>query len=249
MTTVVPFKTADGATARPVASGRLLILNSPECSARLTRLADTVWCKSEVVCSRELVLGDRTEAEVRAALHALRVEAAPATKKEIARHCTALALTFSRQTVTEDQACVRFEIFCGDLGDITEHALACACAAYRTKPSKDGRQKFFPQAWELLDLAKDTMRDVRRRRRGLAKLEQAISTPPAVVGPIHPRERSIVEVMISISVAIILQHRLAAAREPGISRRSAPSTASAPLPHGRAQELRYVLARRLESGG
>jgi hypothetical protein len=167
-----------------------LPLSTTSLEASLMRLAEAAMApRHPTKLTRKIILALGPEPQLRNSLTRISSRLRPVTEAQIAAEYAALAALFpTSPALSRDQATAKFRIFCADLGHLTPQALAQACKRYRTEPSPDGRQKFFPQPWQLLELARAEMGDVQVVRAGLQRIAATLDAPDMITA--EPRMAS-----------------------------------------------------------
>lgn len=79
--------------------------------------------------------------------------------------------------MTEMQAKAKFQTFCADLANIPGTCVARACERYRLQPSPDGKQKFFPQTWQIMAMCDEDMKESKAILRALDELDGVLRVP------------------------------------------------------------------------
>lgn len=155
---------------------------SAACAQALQRLAlDATEQHLPKLPTRTVILEIGTERQVRTAIAAIRKRMQPASPEQISRHFLALAVIYPTAALTEEQANLKFQIFCADLAKIPDRILLNACAKFRRAINPPNR--FFPAPGELLALAESEMREMLRLLKGFAAIERALDAAPAVKIP------------------------------------------------------------------
>ena len=125
--------------------------------------------------NRSQMLAMAPEASLRASITDLRQLQRGPSPKEWANLYATLALVFPQGATSPEQASLRFQIFCADLAGIPGPAIAAACERYRREPSPDGKQKFFPQSWQIIAMCEDAKRQAGQILRACDEMERILA--------------------------------------------------------------------------
>lgn len=128
--------------------------------------------------TREQLLAGKVEQEVRSSISSLRQSQRGPTPKEWGSHYAMLALNFPDTALSPEQSSLKFQIFCADLAGIPAPAIAVALKRYRTEPSPDNKQKWRPQAWQILAMCEDEKRAAANILRACDEMERVLDAPP-----------------------------------------------------------------------
>lgn len=175
-----------GNETRPVVPGNQTPTSrSKQLETSLDRMAEAATdARYPKALTRAMVLELGPEEETRSALKSLILRTEGAPKAVILSCLVGLEVMFPSQALDVQQKEMRYRIYCDALKDVPEDVLKKACKAYVATPGIDGRQKFFPQPGDLLALCKDEMKEVRRARLGVEKMQRALDTASSPVGVI-----------------------------------------------------------------
>lgn len=119
-----------------------------------------------IPATRARMLTIAPESELRSALCWLMREPSPCPPDRLIAYLRALALTHPMQELSEQEASLKFRIFCEDIGHIPEVTVREACRIWRRDPATT----FFPTPGKLLAICKPMMDERAKQRLGAERM-------------------------------------------------------------------------------
>lgn len=123
------------------------------------------------------ILATCSQEQAKASIAAMRAVQRPPSPQEWAAMYGTLLLHFPVQNLTERQEKLKFQTFMEDLAGIPAPCIAAALQRYRREPSPDGKQKFFPQAWQILAMCEEERAEAKRILAACEEMDRVLEGP------------------------------------------------------------------------